>query len=195
MKTKKIIDLCKDSNILTIYSPPDDIQWISDGYAIFPLEGFPKVTPATLCDMYDIPESKRKKMLLREEYTFPAGIDFDDRSAQKEVAPISVALRIAGNTHIPYLSNRGVAFVDTRYLAVYDTADQDYLQLYERFEPGGIQYFAIKIGMILSGIILPNKDILNPDFCADLSLLATACQNTLERAITPSASAESEADE
>ena len=180
MKIKKIIDLCKASEFMVLYNTENEGQWISDGRSMYPLEGFPKVTPQTICDMYDIPQAKQSKMVIREEYTAPAWVDLADASAEKEADPISIALRINGSIHIPYIGEQGVSFVDIRHLVVFDDADQEYLKLYERSMTNGNRYFAIKIGMILSGIVLPDQEIANVDLCENLALLTAACERTVE---------------
>lgn len=57
MKIKKIIALIKDSKCLSIFEGKD-CQWLSDGYALYPVFKDFEITPELLCDMHDLDVKK-----------------------------------------------------------------------------------------------------------------------------------------
>src|ERR1035437_6462142 len=60
MKIKALAKLVKESLYLTIYNITDSqgvvTQWVSNGFAIYPLNGFPILSTEQLLRMMDIPE-------------------------------------------------------------------------------------------------------------------------------------------
>ncbi len=73
MEIKRIINLCKSSNGLILYENEGE-QWISDGYALFPLTEMPLFDEETICRTYDISEKKAAKMSIRHEMKLPPRI-------------------------------------------------------------------------------------------------------------------------
>jgi len=58
MKIKSISAICKANKSVILYEG-ESCQWISDGAAIFPLFGLPKMTKEHIFTMFDVPEDKR----------------------------------------------------------------------------------------------------------------------------------------
>lgn len=73
MEIKRIINLCKSSNGLILYENEGE-QWISDGYALFPLTEMPLFDEETICRTYDISEKKAAKMSIRHEMKLPQNV-------------------------------------------------------------------------------------------------------------------------
>ena len=94
MKIKKIISLCKTAGQLILYSDPErDIQWLSDGRAIYPLIGCPKFDEDSFCNTYEITDSQRKKIAFRIDEPLPLHFNFDDTDdyeTETERIPLSV---------------------------------------------------------------------------------------------------------
>ena len=81
MKIKSVTSICK-SNKTIILSENNSYQWISDGGAVYPMFGLPKMTKDQVLTMFDIPEDKRNGFYF-EEKPFPK-ICFDDSLRMKQ---------------------------------------------------------------------------------------------------------------
>lgn len=59
MKLKAIASAFKRSKHLIIHTTPKGEQWVSNGSALYSMDGMPKLTPEQVLQMFDIPEDKR----------------------------------------------------------------------------------------------------------------------------------------
>lgn len=103
MKTKKAIDLCKKTGVLNIYCDKD-VQWISNGAAIYSLWGLPELDEISVCLAYDIDRALIEK----------GSVIFIDKAY---LAPLS---------DIPY--------EDLFYFARTDKSGQTYITVKQGFE-------------------------------------------------------------
>lgn len=63
MVVKKIVQICKKTGVLNIYDDTErGIQWIGNGYSVYPLEQMPYFSPETICRAYDISEKQAEKI-------------------------------------------------------------------------------------------------------------------------------------
>lgn len=175
MEIKRIINLCKKNGCLILYEH-DGGQWISDGFALFPLTNLPHFDAESICRTYDISEKKAAKMLIRHEDALP------DR--------ISVACDVAGEMPcefdeelfqglVPVQTTRGLVFIQKQYLQPFSDTPADMLYLFERHGPTGNLYFAVKVGFVLMGIIAP-LDHVNEDFVNRIRRVCEQCEVALE---------------
>lgn len=63
MKLKKIEQILKRNKTIILYHGPDDIQFLSDGAALYPMFNLPELTKESIFTMFDIPEEKASKFL------------------------------------------------------------------------------------------------------------------------------------
>lgn len=169
MKIKKIISLCKTAGQLILYADPDrDIQWLSDGRAIYPLIGCPKFDEDSFCNTYEITDSQRKKMAFRINESLPVYFNFDDTDdfeTETEKMPLSVTY--STYDAVAYKTQYGVEFINRAHLQPFgDYSGRDIVCTLRTFESGD-SYFAIKNGFMLIGIVLPLKIIVK-SFIDDL---------------------------
>ncbi len=169
MKIKKIISLCKTAGQLILYADPDrDIQWLSDGRAIYPLIGCPKFDEDSFCNTYEITDSQRKKMAFRINEQLPVHFNFDDTDdfeTETEKMPLSVTY--STYDAVAYKTQYGVEFINRAHLQPFgDYSGRDIVCTLRTFESGD-SYFAIKNGFMLIGIVLPLKIIVK-SFIDDL---------------------------
>ncbi len=59
MKLKAIATIFKKNKFLRILDAPSGSQWITNGVAVYSMEGMPKLTPAMVLKIFDIPEDKQ----------------------------------------------------------------------------------------------------------------------------------------
>ena len=113
------------------------------------IEAQPSINPECL----DIPKDKRSEYLFERREAEPNGISFADAvDREYELKRVPLQLTYQGCTTLPFESRYGVLFVDKRYLIPFG----DGVTLWERFYPDSKRsYIAVKRGMLLEGIILP----------------------------------------
>ena len=151
MEIKKIIGLCKRSNVLHLIDY-GDVQWLSDGYSMYPLFDLPRFDEETICRTFDISEKKAAKMAIRYDEQPPAAFCLDD-DVEGE-APCDFDDELFGGV-IPVQTSQGVMFIRRDHLSPFNDTAQDTLQLFERHSKSGNTYFAVKIGFMLMGIVTP----------------------------------------
>lgn len=82
MKLSKIISLCKSSKYMQIeYDHMNKIQYISDGQAIYFVEGIPELNENNVCQLYGINKDKIRIDTFEEEVSElieGTGIELDD---------------------------------------------------------------------------------------------------------------------
>lgn len=174
MEIKKIINLCKKSGQLRIFEN-EGAQWISDGYAIFPLYGLPLFDEETICAAYDISAKKAEKMHISFDLNLPSKYDFSD-DVKNEMqcergAPLFGAL-------VPITTSHGIEFILSKYLTPFTDNDDNMLFIYERTTADGSTYFAVKDGLMLVGLIMP-YDCINAEFVKRLKDICNQCEISL----------------
>ena len=158
MKIKKIINYCKKRGVLYLIDG-DGTQWISDGVAIYPLFNMPVFDEDSILKAYDISSEKAEKMKIQRKSQLPTEFDFSD-NADEIVCEIGDV--IFGNA-LALSTSQGLMFIDRKYLAPFADTTDDMLYIFERVDPNGGVYFAVKIGFSLVAIIMP-YDCVNENF-------------------------------
>lgn len=169
MKIKKILSLCKNAGQLTLYSNPDrDIQWLSDGRAIYPLIGCPKFDEDSFCNTYEITDSQRKKMAFRINEPLPINFNFDDTD-DYETETEKMPLTVTYSTYdaVAYKTQCGIEFANRAHMQPFGDYSGRDIVCTLRTDESGVPYFAIKNGFMLIGIVLPLK-IICKSFINDL---------------------------
>ena len=189
MKFQKIQQLCKSSRRIVIISPEGgSVQWISDGYALYPLYGLPHLAGDSVFTLFDIPKDKRDKIYLDERECLPVHINVADCDEGEVVLyRESVELTYHGKTLIPIRGSQGVIFLEKKYLQPF-TDVKDGVNLSERSFSDGRPYVVVKEGFLLVGVILP-AEIASPelaDLLANLGeLTAISAENAEKRSKEP----------
>ena len=169
MKIKKIISLCKTAGQLILYSDPErDIQWLSDGRAIYPLIGCPKFDEDSFCNTYEITDSQRKKIAFHIDEPLPLHFNFDDTDdyeTETERMPLSVTY--STYDAVALKTQYGIEFINRAHIHPFgDYSVRDIIYTL-RTDESGNTYFAVKCGFMLIGIVLPLKIIVK-SFIDDL---------------------------
>lgn len=178
MKTKKIIDLCKKAGCLILINEKrNNNQWVSDGYAIYPLLGLPIFSLEQLCLTYDIDEKKKDKMQLKVWDELPNSFDFRDNCEDTEepVNGIDFGFAFEDSSALPLNTKDGISFMDKKYLTPLSDV-RDNLRIFTRYDEIGRMYFVLKVGYMLYGIVTPMKNIINDRFIAELERLTVLCK-------------------
>lgn len=175
MKLKKIIGLCRRRKTLILCNSENGTQWISDGQSLYPMYNTPFFTEKTIFSTFDVTEKQRQKIFFLHEPELPGEYDLRDATdAECRVEQLPMGIHHRGRVLLPFQTSVGIAFVDAAYLEVYEGAEVGYMELYERATPKGNLYFAVKIGLELRGVVLP-QNVLNDDFVNAVEQLAQKC--------------------
>ena len=176
MKIKKLIDQCKKKGMIWIFEGEDGVQWISDGMGVYPCYDLPRFDEQSICKTYDITEEQKSKIVFRYEMELPKNICFADTDLnEKDCRWGSVLINEGGKDLTPLLTTRGVVFIDTKYIKILD----NFTEFFERITTDGKIYIAAKNGLLLSGIIAPEENIITEDFVDRLKALCGRCEKTL----------------
>ena len=156
MKIQKIQQLCKAAKrIIIIDDKSHGIQWISDGYCVYPLFNLPRLTRENIFAMFDIPEDKQGSILFEERETLPISMDFSDvADGEQVVSTEPYGISAYGRSFSVINGTEGALLVDSKYLKVFDK-DAVY---YERCRKVGSPYIVVKEGMFLAGVVIPFVD-------------------------------------
>lgn len=184
MKLKKAVGLCMQTGNLTLFNHTDGdgvlTQWISDGRACYPLLGMPYLDEDTVCTVFDIPEKKQEKMMIRCQ-GWPAGLRVDDHSnADRMVDQMAISINYGGSTVVPMLTRGGgITYIQRKYLAPLEDA-ADTLIYCEREDSNGQRYIAVFNGLLIAAIIYP-YDIISDDFMEKAETIVRLTERELKQ--------------
>lgn len=163
MKLQKVISLCKKEKVMRLYDRLMDAeyaddgtlaegcepymeQYISDGGAVYPLEGLPELDFDTLFTLYDISESDAEKIMFNRS-AFPEGVDIGDVvDGEQQLEKPNIAISAGGADLLPFQTSGGMVFINAKYMGPL-ADDLDLLEVHERRTPDGQVYLAAKVGM------------------------------------------------
>ena len=175
MKFNKIIAICKKSKTFIIHTTDDgELQWLSNGYACYPLHGHPLYDEESIFNVASMTDKQAEKCLYTES-TMPKELNADDiADDEQEVQELFPQFYVGGSLMMPVSTSEGLKFINRGYLAPIE--DEESYQIYERHNKRGI-YFVIKAGMFVKAIVT-ESDIISEKFVesiADIhSQIATA---------------------
>lgn len=155
MKLKNVGALCKKAKSIILFEEEDGSQWAGEGGALFILpENLGRMTPATLCTIFDIPVDKAAE-IYTETGSFPGGYDSADDTEEDElIFDTYRRVILDGRDMVPLREPGGkVYFIQTKYLKAVD--DSENLRMTLRYSDDGKPYIAVKDGMFLTAIIMP----------------------------------------
>ncbi len=116
MRIKAIASLCKQSKGIHLYEGGTDVQWIGDGYAMYPLHNMPILNKQNIFTIFDVPDSKRNDYTFREA-AMPEGYCFEDNGDyERMLDQEGIFITRMGVTLQPLRTSQGLVFIDTDYL-------------------------------------------------------------------------------
>lgn len=156
MKIKKAFDICKKSKIISTFKNNDD-QWLSDGKAAYPLNGLPELTEECICRLYDIKDTQREKIKFFINRNKPVDINFEDMDgSESDTEAMNIGVVIDGiGVCLPIMTEEGLMFIERRYLEPLFDVQQNDIFIKLRRSKEGINYLAVKVGLLLFAVILP----------------------------------------
>ncbi len=180
MKTKKAIDLCKKTGVLNIYCDKD-VQWISNGAAIYSLWGLPELDEISVCLAYDIDGKKAEKMTVKRYPELPDTLNLENNTpteAQLEEYT-KFGLRYMGRDLRVLIAKDGVIFIDKAYLSPLSDIPYEDLFYFARTDGSGQTYIAVKQGFEIVAAIYPVR-VIEESFVAEINTFAQLCETTFD---------------
>lgn len=179
MKLKKVAALCSQAGRFYLQdrqTAGGTEQWLGDGCAAYPISGLPYLEIDNICTMFDIPEKKQEKLIMRQ-VNAPESINWEDTDpTERQLIDSIMHLRYEGRELLPLRTSAGIVFIQEKYLAPLD--DTDYMRLYERRNGDGSIYIVAKIGMVIQAVITP-VDVVSEDLIKQMDELASLCRTAL----------------
>lgn len=177
MKIKKIVDMCRREGVVRIYTDGYGVQWISNGYACYPLYDVPELSEDEFFTVFDFTEKQRNETVFQRS-EMPGTLSTADFADVEELCEkLSPSIPYGSRLLVPYEVNGGVKFIDSEFLA--PLADESgKIEVYERVSGKGAPYFVIKAGMCLRAIIMPFNAI-NQAFVNNLGKVYSLCKDAL----------------
>ncbi len=179
MKIKKIVDMCRHEGVVRIYDGEDGTQWISNGYACYPLYDVPELSEDEFFTVFDFSAKQRDETIFQRA-DLPESVSFNDSDATERLCEkLTPSIPYGSRLLIPYKTVRGIKFLDAEYLDPL-IGESGASEVFERVNKKGEPYFAIKVGMCLRAIVMPFKAV-NKTFVENIEQIWTLCRASLER--------------
>ena len=67
---KNLTALCRQHKAIRLFGDPDELQWVSEGHAMYPLHGHPGMTAEVLPQLFDVREKDLGKYIIKHEIRF-----------------------------------------------------------------------------------------------------------------------------
>ena len=177
---KNMTALCRQNKMIWLYGDPAEVQWVSEGHAMYPLYGMPGMTSEVLARVFDVADKDRAKYSIRHETELPTLFNYEDVALNEtQLRPEPYIIHRYDEVLCPVRTSKGLMFYDPGLLKPLRDL-QETMEIYERETPKGQIYFAVKSGFLLQGILLPyhtdSKKLLD-----ELLGLCEALQESVER--------------
>lgn len=178
INNQKIVEMCKKQKRLELLlDTQNGRQWISDGYAMYPLLGLPLLTEENIRALYSLPAGVRVEVKDMHE-------DFSTADVEREEKPVyyeKIQLRPGGESVITLRTSGGIVFIRDKHLKPLEAGENGETQLYERTGKDGSIYIVAKQGMMLEAIIMTLQGVLRADWLDDLQRLVVDLRQTFEK--------------
>ena len=93
---KNLTALCRQHKAIRLFGDPDELQWVSEGHAMYPLHGHPGMTAEVLPQLFDVREKDLGKYIIKHEIDLPGGFDYSDvASKEKELREEPITIKRA----------------------------------------------------------------------------------------------------
>jgi len=183
VKIKTLGAMCKRAGDFRLYDQRNSegsivVQWLGDGGAIYPLHGLPRLGEEHIAAFFELTEKQLEKISVRHYEELPEKLNFDDYDPA-EVALDDREMTLAYGKYIvkPLITRDGLELINNEYMTpLADVAD--HLMIHERKTEGGQTYFAVKMGLMLVGLVMP-LNLIEDQFVENVEGLAVKARAAL----------------
>lgn len=157
MKIKKAFDICKKSHDISTFKVNKDEQWLTNGFAAWPLCGVPDLSEEYICQLYDITDKQSEKIHFQINMNVPEKLNFNDAYRDEIPAqPMTVNIVIKGKGVIqPLLFERGLVLIEKIYLEPLTDSQEEDISYWIRYIDNESFYVVVKVGLLISAVIMP----------------------------------------
>lgn len=172
MIIKNIAAIIKSADLMSAVTDGYGTMWIGDNCSLYPLWGLPVMDNEQLYTLLDIDDKKAEKLTAVPFYE----VNFEDVD-RDELLIERYPLLLSG--HMAFHTSRGAAFVESRYMRpLYDLKGE--VTYWQRVNKQGMLYIAVKVGLLLRAILLPNGYQCNPVMLDGLQRLTRDVECAIE---------------
>lgn len=147
---------------------------MSNGYAVYRLEGLPKMTSDDFLNLLGVTETQKEKWS-KKDMVDTEGVTKQDRVEETELTadPAGISVFYNGMYLTPFYTTDGVLWMDEDLLEPVRKMDSKYLAFFLRGEKGR-RMVAVKDGLILVAVISPV--VMNDDFMDKVNIMWRKCR-------------------
>ena len=157
MNYKKISKFVKDARRLTIWNT-GSIQYISDGAAVYPVYGMPRMSEMEMLNFLGLADKSDKiSVVMKDAPEWIAATTYDkcDENVLEKTGPMII---LHGDMFRTFYTESGAVVVENSYItAVENSFSKDYPVIHCLTEVGETPAVAVFAGFDLYAIILPIK--------------------------------------
>lgn len=160
MKIKTLSSMLQQDGTIKVWDVPpnfreEPVQWIGNDHALYPLFDLPYLDRDELFTIFDIPEKKRDGILFKHFTEPPEYLSFEDKAECENILDRAYCdITYAGMDLIPLKTQGGISLIDRKYLSPLKDLMPG-LVLFERVTAGQGIYIAVKFGMLIKALIMP----------------------------------------
>lgn len=176
MKISKIAKLCKDAKLVCTTSTEAGL-WIGNGSAVYFVPDFEGLGYEGIALALGIDKKKKEKIIFTNIDMNEFNLEDIDPS-ESLCTPMGIEFRQGGDNLRPYRTEAGVLCFVSSYLEPFRD-ESEVPEIYLRYTKDERPYFAVKVGMLLHGIVIPAKEI-NFEFMKKLGEMYEMCKSAME---------------
>ncbi|MCL2575696.1 MAG: hypothetical protein FWE33_04610 [Defluviitaleaceae bacterium] len=163
MKLKTLAKVCRKEGFFALYDKMDNDgkvveQWLGCWGAVYVLPDLPHLTAEHIPRLFDLTAKQLGKITIKQQF-LPENYNFDHDDKNESVCEREkMTIGYDGRILRPIMTKKGLELIDDDYLSPLDDV-ADELGIYERRTESGRAYFALKVGFLVVGIIMPYDGI------------------------------------
>lgn len=154
MRFNKILKLCKDTQrVLLINDLKNNMQYLSDGYAMYPMLGLPKMTMDNIQNLMGLTDTQRNGWIFHERNEIEEIYTLDAVESEEIINPLPITLNTVKGHLRTYTSSVGLMLINKQYIDALSCNGD--IELYLRIDKNDNPLVICKSGMLNYGTILP----------------------------------------
>lgn len=154
MKFNKILKLCKDvQRVILINDENNNMQYLSDGYAMYPMFGLPKMTMDNIQNLMGLSDRQRNNWAFTEKNEIEEIYIADTDLNEEIINSLPIILNTNGNHLYTYTSSVGLILINKKYIDALSCAGD--VELYLRINKNNKPLIICKSGLLNYGAIMP----------------------------------------
>ncbi|MDR3148756.1 MAG: hypothetical protein LBT88_01880 [Oscillospiraceae bacterium] len=158
MKLKAIANVCKINNTVIIFNASGGGQWISNGHAVYKLDGVRPLEAKDFLTLFDIPSDKRDAWTCEtQDETSSTNLNLENDCAGESFAKLlPLSFTYLNQTYCGFTAENERSILVRHELIKPFMPFCEYTQFYVRHRQSDEKpYLVVKDGLLISGVVLP----------------------------------------